>query len=485
MPFQQQFNSPQPMSSVDLADLKTEVAQLVSATQTSFANNPADRDIQTKLQALLSLKQILDTQTLPPQQLEAVRKQVRSLAPTPAPMPTFAPPTPVPAFSPHGMPQSFSPVGALPSSAPPNIAQLLAGFRPPVQTTPQPAATPQPPLLNLADLLKRVSSPAQSSSAPAPAPFQPPPFAGFPPTISTPVPAPATPVAPPAAVNPTANLAALLAQFNKPGAIPPPAAAATPIPPVPALHQPFPPASSGPAPGSAEWLLAAIGGVSGGAPANGSPFGAQPMTRQISAPTNVLNDIELTTASMKKPRFHLISRLYEAKPNICATCGRRFENTPEGKEKKARHMDWHFKVKDPDAAKRGVHRSWYMSEKDWIDYREVDETTPAADAAATSSVMKTKKQAKDRYVLVPQDLTLQHAPCPICQEKFETQWNVDANDFVWMDALQVGGKIYHATCFEEYSKGAGIPMPSTPDSVLGKRKAESGVGVEGRKVRAF
>jgi len=26
-------------------------------------------------------------------------------------------------------------------------------------------------------------------------------------------------------------------------------------------------------------------------------------------------------------------------------------------------MDWHFKVKDPDAAKRGIHRSWYISEK--------------------------------------------------------------------------------------------------------------------------
>jgi pre-mRNA cleavage complex 2 protein Pcf11 len=88
-------------------------------------------------------------------------------------------------------------------------------------------------------------------------------------------------------------------------------------------------------------------------------------------------------------------------------------------------------------------------------------------------------------VLVPQDPALQHAPCPICQEKFDTQWNVDANDFIWMDALQVGGKIYHATCFEEYSKGAGIPMPSTPDSVLGKRKNNGGTGAEGKRVRAF
>ncbi|KAJ4344311.1 mRNA 3' end processing factor [Ascochyta clinopodiicola] len=476
MPFQQ-FQSPQPMSSVDLADLKAEIAQLVTTTQTSFAHNPADGDIRTKLQALLSLKQILDTQTLPPQQLEAVLKQVRSLAPAPAPMPTFAPPTPVQGYSPQSMPPGFPSVGASPASAPPNIAQLLAGFRPPVQTTPQPTPTPQPPAFNLADLLKRVSSPTQSSSIPAPTPFQPPPFTGFPPPIPTPVPAPAA-AATPAAANPTANLAALLAQFNKPGAVPPPAPQ-TPV------HPPPQPVNTAPAPGSAEWLLAALGGMPGGTPLNGTPFAAQPMARQFSAPSNGLGDIELTTASIKKPRLHLISRLYEAKPNICATCGRRFENTSEGKEKKARHMDWHFKVKDPDAAKRGVHRSWYMSEKDWLDYREVDEATPTNDTTSTNAVAKPKKQAKDRYVLVPQDPTLQHAPCPICQEKFETQWNVDANDFVWMDALQAGGKIYHATCFEEYSKGAGIPMPSTPDSVLGKRKAESGMGFEGKKVRAF
>lgn len=472
------LNSPQPMSSIDLADLKAEVAQLVSTTQTSFAHNPADRDLQTKLQALLSLKQILDTQTLPPQQLDAVRKQVRSLAPTPTPMPTFAPSTPVLGFPTHGMPLGFPPSGVSSASAPPNIAQLLAGFRPPVQSTPQPAPTPQPPVtFNLADLLKRVSSPAQSSSVPAPAPFQPPQFTGFPPPISTPVPTPAG-AAPPQAVNPTANLAALLAQFNKPGAAPPL------VPPTPTQNVPVP-HQAAPTQGSADWLLAALGTMPRATPLNGAPFGAQPTARQISAPANVLSDIELTTASMKKPRLHLISRLYDAKPNICATCGRRFESTAEGKEKKARHMDWHFKVKDPDAAKRGVHRSWYMSEKDWIDYREVDETTPATDAASNNSAAKLKKQAKDRYVLVPQDVTLQHAPCPICQEKFETQWNVDANDFVWMDALQVGGKIYHATCFEEYSKGAGIPMPSTPDSVLGKRKADAGMGIEGKKIRAF
>lgn len=70
-----------------------------------------------------------------------------------------------------------------------------------------------------------------------------------------------------------------------------------------------------------------------------------------------------TSANLCRPRLHLIKKLYEAFPNICATCGRRFEATSQGKEKKARHMDWHFKVKDPDAAKRGIHRSWFIGEK--------------------------------------------------------------------------------------------------------------------------
>ncbi|KAH7411626.1 hypothetical protein DE146DRAFT_243747 [Phaeosphaeria sp. MPI-PUGE-AT-0046c] len=494
-----QFQLPQqapPMSSVDLAELKTEITQLISNTQAKFAANYTDSSIRKTLEALLGLKHILDTQTLPPQQLEAVRKQVQALAPPPTPTPTLPPalpagfphaayqqPTPVNGYSSQppampGFPPQFPPVGTPTNSAPPNVAQLLASFRPPVSHTPQPAPTPVPGTPSLADLLKRMSSPAQSSSvpAPAPAPPQPPSSAFFFPPGQ---PHPATPAqsAPP----PMTDLAALLAHFSKPGA--PPASQPTPMQGTP-VPQPPPQAAAAPsAPLNAEWLLKAL---SGGSilPPNGTPVPSQPMARQTSAPNNIMDQIELTTASMKIPRFHLISRLYEAKPNICTTCGRRFDATEDGKVKKARHMDWHFQAKDPDANKRGVHRSWYISETEWIEYQEVDETANPDEVAATSAARKPKKQAKDRYISVPQDPTLQHAPCPICQEKFETQWNVDANDFVWMDALQVGGKIYHATCYEEYSKGVGIPMPGTPDSVLGKRKADTHGEVEWKKVRA-
>jgi len=472
------------MSSVDLADLKTEVAQLINTTQTMFAQNPADAGLRTKLQALLSLKQILDTQTLPPQQLDAVRQQVRALAPPPTPTTALPPVYPSQHAVPPHLAPNFSATGAAsPSGVPPNVAQLLAGFRSPMSQTPQPAPTPDSSSLNLSDLLKRMSTPAQLPSVPAPSTFQPP-LQGFPPSIPTPIPA-AQSAAPAQSGTSTTNLATLLAQFNKPVTASPSLQAtptqSTPLPP----FQP-PPIAAAPALGSADWLLKALSSAPSATLTNTIPFASQSVAQQTSAHTNLMDHIELTTASMKKPRMHLISRLYEAKPNMCTTCGRRFESTPEGKEKKARHMDWHFKMKDPDAAKRGLHRQWYISEHEWIEYREVDESSPhnANDPASTSSATKQKKQAKDRYVSVPQDVALQQAPCPICQERFDTVWSAEANDFVWMDALSVGGKVYHATCFEEYSKGVGIDMPSTPDSVLGKRKGDAGVNGEGKKVRA-
>jgi pre-mRNA cleavage complex 2 protein Pcf11 len=77
---------------------------------------------------------------------------------------------------------------------------------------------------------------------------------------------------------------------------------------------------------------------------------------------------------------------------------------------------------------------------------------------------------------VPDDLELKNAPCPICQEKFQSKWLDDEQDFVWMDAKKVGEKIYHVTCYEEAYGGNAQPeikQRSTPESsILGKRKAE-------------
>lgn len=61
----------------------------------------------------------------------------------------------------------------------------------------------------------------------------------------------------------------------------------------------------------------------------------------------------------------MIASLYEARSNRCGTCGRRFFANEEGKEKKARHLDWHFRTNQrmAEAAKRGQNRSWYVDER--------------------------------------------------------------------------------------------------------------------------
>jgi len=55
------------------------------------------------------------------------------------------------------------------------------------------------------------------------------------------------------------------------------------------------------------------------------------------------------------------------------------------------------------------------------------------------------------------------------------KWLDDAQEFVWMDAVKVGGRIYHASCHAEATKdGRSTPayQRGTPEPVLGKRKNE-------------
>lgn len=456
-------------ASIDLDKLNSDIEKLIGSVRGEWALNPSDTGIQQKLKALFDLQTILKLQhqQLPPEQIRQIQEQVIQLSPAPAP-PAPASTTvsnSTPSFPPV-LPQSATPVQQ--PSTPFSLSQFLAQNLP----QPQPSSTP----VSLPQILRQSATPIQGSSTPMSVP---------------PVYRPSVPSAPIPSNSP--SLAQLLQQFGPTAT--PTAPTPTPAPPPPvSLAQLFsqPTATANPV-GGADWLLNALRsqnllGSNTGTPIPPAPAqvsvsslfpSTEPVDRSWSSSVRVENDVELTTTSItKKFRPNLIAKLYEALPNQCATCGRRFETSAKGKEMKTRHMDWHFKVKDPDAAKRGVHRSWYINEREWIEFREQDDAAPAqiSNGATDASRMTgaAKKETKDQYIHVPTDAALVHAPCPICQEKFEPQWLVDANDFVWMDAIKVNDKIYHATCWEEYSRGGGVGGGgrNTPDSVLGKRKAE-------------
>ncbi|KAF2145890.1 uncharacterized protein K452DRAFT_294529 [Aplosporella prunicola CBS 121167] len=307
---------------------------------------------------------------------------------------------------------------------------------------------------------------AVSAPAPMTAPMAPPftiptPTPQFP-SMATPVPQSATPV-PISAAAPAAppSLADMLRGFNRgttPVQAPLPAPSAAPIIP------PVAPAAAPPSGLSLVDLLRAQGLLGGSA----APTPTPAMPHSAVPPSSSANDVELTKDSIKRPRPALLNLLYDARPNQCSTCGRRFPSTDEGKVMKRRHLDWHFKVRDPNIVKQAIHRSWYIGEKEWIEYREQDEAKPPPETNGASTAAAKTSQVS--FVRVPLDPELVNAPCPICQEKF-TPSRLD-DEFVWMDALQVGPKIYHASCYEEvYGKARGTPV-----SVLGKRSADEGYG---------
>lgn len=225
------------------------------------------------------------------------------------------------------------------------------------------------------------------------------------------------------------------------------------------------------------------------------------------APAQVANTgkprIPMTSAALKTFRPELVHSLYDAHPSQCNTCGRRFSATADGRAKKDRHLDWHFRTNqrmaDPNT-NRGQHRNWYVPEIDWIKLTEFDpSTTTAAETAANAATEANKKKTRgpeEKFVRAPPGTT--KATCSICFEEMKTSYSEELQDWIFPAATTYGGKIVHAQCLAEMLKGqpggggvlaaalgaAGQRQRSaTPDSSLGKRKAESALAGNGARVR--
>ncbi|EEH23142.2 hypothetical protein PABG_05353 [Paracoccidioides brasiliensis Pb03] len=407
---------------VDLGALHRDIENLISNSRIDFANNPLDPSIQQRLKALLDLQNILQQQKLPQDQLRLIRDQVSQLSPPSQPPPRAVPTPPVQSVQPMQQSQPSQP--NLQALLNPNtIAELLK-----VRTNQQSLTPPPPP--HIPSFLQQAA------------------------TSTPPPPPPST--APALAENP------LIASLRARGLLPPPVTSTPPTP----TNLPF-----------------ILPGQAG--------YTAPVAIPQLSSLSEAKINVQMTSASIKIPRPSLIATLYEDKPNRCGTCGRRFQSDDQGKERKARHLDWHFKTNQrmTEAAKRGQSRSWYLDEREWINSLEYDDdigptgegTTSINGSATDAAAAAAKKTPQTQWIHAPNDATLRSVPCPICQEQFESTWSEEAQDWIWQDATKVGSRIYHASCYSELTKdgtgtGRGTPVgrtgSRTPDSVLGKRKAE-------------
>ncbi|KAL1879377.1 hypothetical protein VTK73DRAFT_7014 [Phialemonium thermophilum] len=447
------YGAPQPQISID--QLGRDIEQVIAATKAAFAQSPLDTSIQTRLRALLDLQSLIQHQNLHQDQLVLVKNQVAELAvnirvPKPQQPPALVPTPPVISQRPTPVPPVTA-VGSSPppaSSAPPApvsldslfgqgaLATLLAGAKVPsplqVSPTPPPALpqarAPPTPQTQPGSLAAAVAA-AVAATGPRPSSAQPPKS-----SVSLPT-----------------DPASLLAVLRQSGLIQPSSNSAT--------------SSSTPANASSLPLSVPQGSNSDGLPGNA--------------------DIDLKPSSLKQFRPHLIPLLYDELGPQCTQCGRRFRTDEEGRRRKTAHMDWHFRVHQrvAEAEKRGQHRSWYVPETEWVKSREavdVDYVAPQQESHGSGEgdhnggSGRASGVAKLQYIPVPED-SRTNTVCPICQEKFEMKWLDEAQEWVWVDAVKVGQRVYHASCYAEATRDRettpGLSR-NTPEPVLGKRKAE-------------
>lgn len=161
-PPQAHYGAPAAPPGISIDSLNNDIQQLSVAVGSALARSPHSPDIQTELKALLALQGLLKDkhQSLPQEQLMAVRNQVEHLAVkyrvSFATHQSVAPTPPVPAVPFHApmhhqpqQPPSLAPMP--PASAPPTPISLdsllgqgaLAALLNRNSATPQPASTPQ------------------------------------------------------------------------------------------------------------------------------------------------------------------------------------------------------------------------------------------------------------------------------------------------------------------------------------------------------
>lgn len=203
-----------------------------------------------------------------------------------------------------------------------------------------------------------------------------------------------------------------------------------------------------------------------------------------------------------------ISLLYNFKPIQCDKCNKRFSDNNEGTILKKNHDEWHQRVEQ--RMKIGgsglggvVNRSWYLNEKDWIEFDyDLDEKetnnninnnnvnnnhlynnnvsamnnnngsnnlTKLKDGNViahtslkiTSNGTNDKKDREDRN---DNKIDLSEAPkhivripessnneviCKICREMQIGIFDEDEGEWIWKNAIDINGTVYHWSCWME------------------------------------
>lgn len=421
--------------------MKRDIELLIQSFQHQSGQNPQDARLRQQLVALNALHDFLSNKTVSMSDFQGIKAQVSSMSATIAPPQQH---TPQPAMA---MPQWQPPQHYQQQYQPPQSVQAPAQTFPPQPFAP-PVHAPNP-----LDGLQALLANAQKPSTPQLRTAMP----AFRDASHTQLNAIQNHAAAPS-VNGAADL---ISSLTKAGLINL-GQNSTPLPPS------GPPTGMAPPLDPTASLLKSLQSVLPPQSHPGTPSHAHSLSASSAAP------VPISAASLKAFRPELIHAIYDGRPNQCSTCGRRFLATDEGREKKSRHLDWHFRtnqrIADPNL-NRGHHRDWYLDEMDWIVHTDIDpSTTTATSGDAEAAAVKAKKGPQEQVVRAPAGMTKN--TCNICFEDMKSSYSEDLQDWIFANATVHNAKIVHATCLAEMTR---------PDSL--KRKAEFSLAGGGARLR--
>ncbi|KAG0683347.1 hypothetical protein C6P40_003757 [Pichia californica] len=198
----------------------------------------------------------------------------------------------------------------------------------------------------------------------------------------------------------------------------------------------------------------------------------------------ILEDFVLTQTFINNhnPSVKEISLLYEFKPIQCDKCSKRFADTDKGLLLRNKHIEWHTRVEQ--RLKLGgsglggvVNRSWYLTQSKWIEFDDYQDdesvstnTTFLTNGQSTSNKLNqvndslTSNDGINEYRERDVKVNLHDAPnhivripesssnevvCGICREKLVGTFDEDSGDWIWKNAVEQKGKVWHWTCWEE------------------------------------
>ncbi|GAA5914453.1 hypothetical protein JCM6882_003022 [Rhodosporidiobolus microsporus] len=391
-----------------------DVRRLLTLRQEHAAKVPGDQINEGQIVALKKLESLILNTQLTTNQVNQIRGQLAALAPpAPPPAPTPIPePAPAPALAP-----------------PPAAAAATTTFSP----TPQPALPPA-----VAPIL---SPRAAAAAAPPPSAAAPNPLAGIDLSLLS-------------QLSATGALANLFG--NAPSATPPPVDVKPEI----KVEDVKPEVKVEPA-------AAAVKQEDKADDAAGLWEGEV-----------MRMGVGMANADVALARPQAPNILYTLLPLTCQQCGLRMFDSRHGKRKMDQHLDWHFTYKRRirEGAGRTAGRGWFTNEEDWYTSSSSTDSTSATASSALAShstgpgAPSSSSSANgpiDRAALLKQCVPVPAAgssssdtaaggelgtkPCPICQDRFKSEWSDEEEEWVWWNATVVNGQLYHATCHAEAS----------------------------------